>query len=508
MKIIVPIVEFYDIIFKNYISNEILKNFNEKESILFKEIKKGNITTDKQAATLLYDGNPSGQAYSKMKQGILDKLIKIVISYEAKNSSKNKKKVISLYNDYHAFLILSANNLNKAKLAFGKKIVLQAERLEQFEIGALVSRIITFHCQTYLQDSKQGDKYWGKYTSMKQSYENIGIIQKEYSDLMLLTKKKHYNEELSEKSFKALEKIRDLVDPNNFRTKQFFYQIRYLAHAAISEHHGVIENNLEAIEYFRNHRIVNKSIIDTLTVQLIISYLGTGQYEKAAEFLSVEAIEATDYRWFNKVALKIRIYFSLQKYEEANELMDMLFNSVRFKQTELPFQEQMWLYKYYNDIMLYFNHGVKVNTRRIRNNLTRISIDKSGYNIPFLLAEIIYMIQKKGITAIYSEEDALKTYVKTHLKNSNNERSIIFIRFLLALPNSKFDYKKFEEQYKASKESFREYPAAITTKPDNEIIPYEDLMHTLVKHYVSKELVEEKVTQSSSAQQGQAASDY
>ena len=486
MKIIVPLVEYYDNFFKNEVSSQIVNDFNEKETLLFESIRSGKTTTDKQAASLLYDGNPSGQAYSKLKQGMLDKLTRIVINYEERDGSDYAKKFYTLYSSYHAYMILKAKNISIAAYSYGQKLLIQAERAGLYEIGMAVARQLSLNAKIFLKDSKRGAHFWGKYEEMKSKMTHEAIVQKEYADLMLLTKKKNYNEKLSQLAIQAEERIRPHLQEDNLRAMQFYYQIRYVSHAAISEHKGVIENNVEAINFFSNFRFRNQSVLDTLNLQLVTAYLAVGQLDKAVDYLQVETNELNDNRWFNKLTLKIRIFFALQRYQEANEHINILFGSVRFKQTENVFQEQMWLYKFYNDLMRFFEEGTKVNTRKIRNNMTRISGDKSGQNVPLLIAEMILSIQQKGVSAIYGEEEKLRHYIKSHLKSSKNTRAIIFIKFLMNLPNSVYDKQLFESNLKNLREEFEENPGTMTTQPDNEVIPYEDLVHTLVARYASQ----------------------
>ena len=108
---------------------------------------------------------------------------------------------------------------------------------------------------------------------------------------------------------------------------------------------------------------------------------------------------------------------------------------------------------------------------------------------------------------IYDYTEQINNYIKTHLKDSHNDRSAIFLKFMLLLPESEYDRTRFESRLADLQRQLEEVPATMTTKPDIEIVPYESLMNLILKQHVrkSENLLEPvaKVQQS----MGQAASD-
>lgn len=502
MKIIAPIIEFYEPMLKNNITEELLSTFNEKEKLLFKEVIKGKVVTDKQASKLLYDGNPSGQAYAKFKQGFLQKLLHIVINFNNDLGSKHRQKVIDLQKDYLAMHIMLTSSMKETAKELGRKLIIQAERLYQYDIAMALARLLGGHYWITKKNKRIGQKYWDKFDEFSAKYMTNAKIVKYYSELMLMAKKKDYNESLHMKATEYEQVVKKLATPDNPKSMQFYYQIVYAKYASISEHAGVIENNLKAIQYFESLPHEFQSAKDLLKIQLIVSYLNIGKYEEAVPFLSIESQDIGDEKWMEKMGLKIRIYLNLGKFTEAGEIVDEILNSIRFKQTFEVRQQEFWLYKYYVDLMLYYDTGKSVNTRRIKNNMTRLNADKRGFNISYIIANMIEVIQSKGIKEIYKYEEKLRNYVKAHLNNTHNERAKTFFKFILSLPLSIYDKERFENKLSNYKNELEENPSALTTKPDNEMIPYESLMKTILDEHVYV-----KSTQKVATSSGQAASD-
>ena len=484
MKIIAPIIQFYESMLRNETTEHILEQLNAKEKLLFNKVLKGEIKSDKQAASLLYDGNPSGQAYCKFKQSLLNKLLRIVINFSNNQGSAQRQKFLDLQRDFHAFNIMLFSTMKESGMQLGKKILIQADRLDENHIGMFVARYLGGHFWTNHKDEKEGRKYWDKYEYFRKRFEVNARIVKYYSELMLHSKKKDYNEPLHLKAVEYEKIVRELATKDNPKSMQFYYQICYVIYASISEHKGVIENNLKALKYFDSLKHEFQAAKDLLKVQLVIAYLGIGQYEEATRYLDIDPQEVGDEKWFEKMATKIRIYFNLGKFDESNKLINQIIDSVRFKQTSVVIQEQYWLYKYYAELMIFYETGISVKTRKIRNNMTRLTADKKGYNVSYFIAEIIEALQSDGVKVIYKMEDSIKNYIKYYLKDSHNDRSIIFMKFLLSLPNSIYDEHKFYSSLNQTKEKFQEIPASFTTKPDNEIIPYETLMNSILSNHV------------------------
>ena len=153
--------------------------------------------------------------------------------------------------------------------------------------------------------------------------------------------------------------------------------------------------------------------------------------------------------------------------------------------------------------MNFYKTGIVVNTRKIKNNLTRLESDKDGVNISLIIADLILKIQQNGVKSIYDSTDQIKSYIKAHLKDSHNDRSVIFLKFLLVLPESEYNKAKFESRLADLKRQLEEVPATLTTKPDIEIIPYESLMDLVLREHVRKFNTIEETTSLG----GRAASD-
>lgn len=507
MKIIAPLIQFYNPFLKNGINDGILSLFNEKESKLFKAIIKGKITTDKQAATLLYDGNPSSQSYAKFKQNLLNKLLQMVINFDNNKGSTHRQKWIKLNQDYLAFNIMTYSAMKQTGFALAKKLVVQADRLEVYHIGMDVCKQLASHMMVAEKNKREGQRYHQKYLEFKRKYELSNELIFYYSDLMLLAKKRNYNQILHDKACKIEPIARSLADRDVPQSMQFFYQIQYAKYASISEHRGVIENNLEALQYFESQPHEYKASKDLLKVQLVVAYLGIGEFEKAVEFVDVDVKDINDEKWIEKVSLKVRILFNLGNYKEVYSLVQEAIMSIKFKQSYSVAQWRFWIYKYYADLLNYYETGIPVNTRKIKNNITRLTSDKDGVNISLVIAELILKIQQKGLSIMYDYTEQISNYIKTHLKDSHNDRSAIFLKFMLLLPESEYDRMRFESKLADLQRQLEEVPATMTTKPDIEIVPYESLMNLILKQHVRKSESLLEPTRQVESSAGQAASD-
>lgn len=490
MKIIGPIVKFYDFLYKSDINDQIIKTFNVNEKLLFNKIISGDVNNDKQASKLLYDGNPSSQTYAKFKQAFISKLIQITVNFPNHLGSQQRQKVLNLHKEFYAYNVMLNSSMKETSMKLAKKLIVQAERLHQYELGISLAKELAVYNSISLKNKFEANKYWEKYELFDEKFNNLILFVKNYSELTLLANEHDYNEALNQKAEELLSFLEHKICLDNPKVMQYYFQMNYIKYASIIEHQGVIENNLNALKYFNALPHEYQAVKDLIRVQLIFAYIGLGEYEEAVNFLEESTIEVGDEKWIQKMYLKTKIYFNLQKFDKTNELIESIVSSIRFKQSMPVMQKRFWLFKYYNDLMNFYQTGENVKTRIIRNNMTRLISTKKNTNIPFVIAEIIEKLQSSGVSELYNHIDQLTFYLNGILKDGNHKRTIIFLSFLRSLPDSKYDPKKFIHDLEEYYRQLEENPGESIEKSEIEIIPYEALMEIILKNHVNQRITQ------------------
>jgi len=481
MKIITPLIKYYDLLFESDQGDSIIKSFNEKEKILFKAVRNGSVSTDIQASKLLYDGNPSGQAYAKFKQVFYDKLIKISINLEIPESNEHLSKKFKLLREFHSMRLVANLSATQLSRNLQKKILLKAERLKMYDICAIVCHNLSSDYKILEKKDKEGTFYWEKYLRYRE-LESTRINAKNiYADVAKYTRKKHINEELAVKAKEKADELEKEIQPENVHAYRYYYQLLYMHHILLGKHHEVIKSNKKALAYFASY-FKKYDANETLRLQIAISYFNLNMYEEAVRYLD-ESINPIGKKWLIHVSLRVRAFFSAGDFAQASHFISTIIRNTAFKEGRAIFQEQVWLFKYFADLMEGLQKGKPINTRQIKNNLTRIRVDKKGRNIPLLFADIINSLLKNGIDYVYNEKERLDIYYKSHVKPSKNKRAEIFMKFLLALPEYNYNRKGFIVKLEKIHETYKCNPIKDVVQPDNEVIRYEIVVSRILDHF-------------------------
>ncbi len=482
MKIIVPLIKHYNSFFESPEGLTTIKSFNENERLLFQAVLANKVETDVQASKLLYDGNPSSQSYMKFKQSLYPKLIKMLINMEINVSHFNVDKKLRLLRESHAVRLLSNLSPTTLTRALMKKVLLKAERMQMYDIAAMLSQSLSYDSKTHLKNVREGDVYWDKYLHYS-AFEDARIrARNAYADISKYTRKQHLNQELSQRAEQSAAELKKILHKENTRAFRYYYQLKYLQYILIGEHQHIIENNQEAIDYLLKYDRDNDGI-DTLRIQIAISYFNLNMYDKAITYLD-DDINPAEKRWILKVSLKARGYFLKDKFQEASYFMNSIVSLSAFKGGRKSFKEKVWLYKYYAELMIGINENKPINARQIKNNLTRTAVDKKGQNIPLFFANLINEILKSGPEILYKERERIEMYYTSHLKPSKNKRAMLFAKFLILLPEEKYNRQLFRKKLMKLKDDFKKNPLKDVIQPDNEFVNYEKIIARLLDQYV------------------------
>lgn len=481
MKIIVPLIRYYNSFLVSDEGELIKKSFNENESTLFEAVVIGEVNNDIQASKLLYDGNPSSQTYMKFKQALYSKLMKMVANFEIDKNHGVVQEKLHLLREWHSLRMLTNLSSRKLNRVLQKKILLKAERLYVYDIVANISQMLANDFKVHDKKIKEGDFYWTKYLKFKKLEDNRILAKNTYADVIKYTRKKHINQELALKAEKAADYLSSFLQIENASAYKFYFQLRYLQYILLGDHHNVINSNLEGLAYFDkfNKNIGAKS---TLKIQIAISYFSLDQYDEAIKFIDTD-VSPTSARWITNISLRIRAMFMKGRYSEASVFIDQIINNPSLKEGRALFKERIWLFKYYADLLRGLKTGESINTRQIKNNLTRIRVDKKAMNMPLFFAEVIQETLKNGVKHLYKERDKIEIYNNAHIKPAKNKRASLFAKFLMILPDAHYDKSTFKVKLSRIKDALIKNPLKDVMQPDNEIVNYEILISYMLDRF-------------------------
>ena len=115
------------------------------------------------------------------------------------------------------------------------------------------------------------------------------------------------------------------------------------------------------------------------------------------------------------------------------------------------------------------------------NEVPTFSKDKRVTNVPILIIQILYLIQRKQYNKVFDRLDALTRYTSRYLRRNEAFRSNCFIRMLVKVGEQSFHRVAVERHTKELRKKLSKVPITISGQTHEvEIIPYEDLWEMVV----------------------------
>ena len=235
----------------------------------------------------------------------------------------------------------------------------------------------------------------------------------------------------------------------------------------------------------RRQRERSLHVFGLFKLQLAVSYFNVNQYDKAVALLE-DDINPTNSRWILEVYLKSRALFLKNRFKEVSKLLDQLIEKDTFKQGRPEARVKIWLLKYYAELMVGLKEGRPVETRKIRNNLTRIKSDRKAMNMTFFFAELIQDVLKNGVDSLYKNREKIDVYYNTHIRPSKNKRATLFAKFLRILPDAEYDRTTFKIKLQRIKDAYVKNPIKDVIQPDNEVVNYEILISYILEQFTPR----------------------
>ncbi|MBK8502551.1 MAG: hypothetical protein IPL46_10235 [Saprospiraceae bacterium] len=198
----------------------------------------------------------------------------------------------------------------------------------------------------------------------------------------------------------------------------------------------------------------------------------------------ISVFEENSVRWYTAHHFYFLFLMHTQKFVQANLIRDRVIFSKEFGQQYQNREETWYLlgaYLYYLILNGYLSISknsplLDFRIKKFLNELPVFSMDKSGYNIPILIIQILIQIREKEYDDLTSKIEAIEKYTSRYLRKDNNYRSNCFIKMLLQIPKQNYDREAVIKHTKNLLERLRAMPLQKAKQPfEIEIIPYEDL---------------------------------
>ena len=456
---------------------------------LYNAIESGKISTDEEAAQLVYGTNKADPRYKMLKSRLRDKVLKSVMLLDvddAFNNEVGKAYFECLTHLYSLETIIKLTGTTKLVYELVKDNYTKALKYNFYDI----LRNYSYYLISYY--SLKGDK-----KSLKEEEINylkfLDLAQKEqYAKSLYMKANVEFvsqipiTNELLVDVKSNLEQLYLLrIEINNPEIDFFYFYLSFLYYENNNELNKILSICDEADDLMStNPNIVTNTRKFVILLYRMKALLHTRQFSKGINLLkNIEGLEIpeSNYNWFILKESEFKLYLQDYKIEEAHKVYQQVLDNKSYKRQSAQLTEKWKIYYAYLVFMeSYLNKGeYKFSLPKFLNDVPINSKDKSGYNFAIRVIEILFNAARKDYNLIFSKMDALRAYRTRYLNDNTYKRNHLFLSVLLKAEKSGFSNKEMAKADWPEIAELRKHNNYIIA--DWEIIPYETLWDIFVE---------------------------
>jgi hypothetical protein len=483
--------------------DEIKKTLLNEELRLLDGIINVGFKTDTEAAMHLFQLKSNSVQYQKTKHGLQKKINEQTLFVEP--AFKNHPKIYSIAIEQNAIegIIQVYDIFNKRDL--NNKLIEKnfSTAYKYFLHTAVISM-----CQkmmAYYGVVEHKPKLLAFYSEKYEEAINDYYIECK-SDLYYQAINNQFGKTQSVNKTKMLEEIENYVNElklneNKVRSQKFhtnFYGLQMVYHHIQNDYESVVTICDTMAAYLKTLPFKSIGPMKTTLKRKATHLIMLGRYDEASstiyEVLPMEK-EGSAY-WVNCQYLFLLIYIYKKEYVPADIYMQGLLENKTYKLVKSAFKPLIALLNVY----LYLFKLMNVLPNNIPNDKSEVkkymkehinyTKDKSGMNIPVIIAQLFEAIILKNDAEVLDRIEALKKYSSRYITKKNGIRSNCFMNMLIEVVKHNYHLVAIERHC-------RKYYTKLVANPkisaeeaaEIELIPYEDLWAILMDFLLSKRKV-------------------
>jgi hypothetical protein len=453
-------------------------------------IKSNSMLEDDDVAMELGYAGHKDKSFLRLQQRFENKLSYLIftldLGYENRNyfATSLHKVVMS----YAQGKLLMQRNLWQAGIFYFNKAMNIANRISFPEYEYLLAYEY-YKIFSTLQYNKKKKEYYFEMMEHQQKIMDAELQVKQYeSELVGMISKKFDLKDLQKLAKGISENCQDLIQ-NYFSYKLYIvaYQIIVFDFNINRKLSEILNLSKEAKYLLNSKKLLNPGaeyIIDTSYINALIT---GGKFEEVVDLFNTlqTGITKDSHRYFTRENKRFTVLIRLNRYEDCIFLIDEILSS-----------RSLSVYKRYHELWLVkkgFLHllvemGVietdtpkysKITKYKLNKLLNQISIfskDKAGINASLKILEMCFFITRKDEGSLIDRIDSIRQYAYKYLRNDENLRFKIFIRFLIICQEQNFNIKAIKRHTSSLHQRLIDNPQILyDSVVEAEIVPLENL---------------------------------
>ena len=483
--------ELVDVVTRNKVKSiRLLEPFGDQPPDMlhdfYARLANHQFANDEEAAQFYGYTSASDRGYRKQRDKLRERLYNSAVFIDVNSPKFNdaQKAFYTCQKNLAIIRILEGRNVQNSSYDLIQKTLKYSDKYELTEISLyLYKKIRTYHAL------RSGNK-----NAYQKIDKKIKLLQKVFDAEELAL---HYVELLSLESrnksspsaqyFKIGKEAMITLDRCDVNTYRFIllagslksnYLIQKCEYSELLQYCDFILGKLS------KKKNTSKAFHAQFHFQKLIGY--TQLLDEPNGFLAFQAClkmtESGQVRWFNAHDIYFLLLLRVKKYSDASILYDKIISNESFP-LESRKRKETWLmyeaYLYYLVLICKMKSNASLQNFKFSkfiNEVPTFSQDKTGYNIPVLIIEILVLLAQKRYDKVQNLIESVEKYSRRHVKKDDNFRSHYFFKLLLLVPKFNFDRDIIEAKAKPYLKKLESVPLSEAKQSfEIEIIPYETL---------------------------------
>jgi hypothetical protein len=474
-----------------------LKHKNSKFNDFYDALLANKFKNDRDAAAFLYGCSPTDDKYRQLKSRFRKRLLNTLFFLDVNlpATSNYERAYFSCNKGWTLVKILLSNHANHTAAALARQILTTALKFKFADVIVNCCRIL----RRYAADVGD-EKGYEEYDQHIKQYENVLDAEIRSEELYQRVIMNYYkppskNQDLRERidtycdALVGLSEIYDspIVIYNMYLVWAFRYEM-------LHDYQAMLEVCSKAEEYIEKYPIYYQSEkLATFQLKKMSGYLHLQDYKngKSNAEKCLNSFPVGSDTWFLFMEYYLLLSIHTDNFINALAIYNRATSSSKFKKIMGNDKEKWNIYNIYlnyiiesqgdTNPILQAQRKKAFRSSRFLNDPLLYPKDQRIFTVLLVIAQILFLIEKKGYNAIRERIERLKSYANRQLKKEVYFRLIQFIRLLQQL--DKADYKvenlsNVDKYYDRLVDTPFSYRGLIT---ELEVIPYEKLWNFILK---------------------------
>jgi hypothetical protein len=479
--------------------DQTLKNKNSKFNEFYEALMAMKFKNDRDAATFLYACSPTDDKYRQLKSRFRKRLLNTLFFLDVNlpSTSNYDRAYFSCNKDWTLVKILLSNNAEHTASDLAKGILTIALKYHFADIIVNCSRILRGYT------SKHGEeKEFEQYDAYIKQYSNVLEAEIRSEELYQRVTMNYLLIQTPETTKELRDRIDIYCDALVSLSEQFespivmynMYLVWAFRYEMLHDWDAMLEVCKRAEDYISNNpTFYQDEKMETFQLKKMSAFLHMRDYKngKIEAEKSLQNLEDGSEAWFNFMEYYFLLAMHSDNFINALAIHNRAINHARYKKLPNMEREKWNLYETYLDYIIetqsgdnpaFLAHRKRTNkTSKFLNDNILYPKDQRIFTVHFVVAQIMYYLDKSNYSAVTERIDRLKNYANRQLKPEEYYRAINFIRLMQQLSKAEYqveDLSNVDKYYNRLIDTPFYFRGLVQ---EMEVIPYEKLWNMMLK---------------------------